>query len=90
MDPNLNWIQFNTGKNRINSKGARFRKERKKHSGTRMKASFFQQHYLLNVRFSSETIVYSFVSILITADPDWAKILDPDRVLSWELPRVPG
>ena len=55
-----------------------------------MKASFFQQHYFLNVRFSSETIVYSFVSILITADPDWAKILDPDRVLSWELPRVPG
>ena len=55
-----------------------------------MKASFFQQHYFLNVRFSSETIVYSFVSILITADPDWAKILDPDRVLSWELPSVPG
>ena len=55
-----------------------------------MKASFFQQHYFLNVRFSSETIVYSFVSILITADPDWAKILDPDCVLSWELPRVPG
>ena len=55
-----------------------------------MKASFFQQHYFLNVRFSSETIVYSFVSEIITADPDWAKILDPDRVLSWELPRVPG